>query len=108
MTSLRSPSVVIASKIGRLGNRLFLSAYFMAYALSMGFRIFNPALAEYARLFEGSCNDPFCEFPSSEKFFDSEFSDQCRGVFLTMVDGPGSFAAEIGIPGVKLLDYCWF
>jgi Glycosyl transferase family 11 len=73
-----SKTVVIAAKAGRLGNRLFLSAYFMANALARGYRLMNPALGEYAPLFEGSSRDPWCRFPDRSSGLDSEVAAQCR------------------------------
>jgi hypothetical protein len=97
-------TVVIASKAGRLGNRLFLSAYFMANALAKGYRLLNPALGEYAALFEGSAHDPLCSFPVSGKEMDVELATQCREVLLSAAAGAGSFAGRIGVPAMRLID----
>jgi len=78
-------AVVIAAKAGRLGNRLFLSAYFMANALSRGYRLLNPALGEYAPYFEGGALDPFCRFPNSRGGLDVEVAAQCRDVYLALL-----------------------
>ncbi len=92
-------TVVIASKAGRLGNRLFLSAYFMANALARGYRLMNPALDEYAPFFEGSVGDPFCRFPGVESRMDPEIAAQCREVL-----GPLFTIAGILMPGGGTLD----
>jgi len=97
-------SVIIASKSGRLGNRLFLSAYFMANALAKGYRLFNPALDEYGELFEGSRMDPFCRFPSPINCGDPDFASQCRTPLLTTTGFAAALAATIGLPGVLTLD----
>ena len=55
--------IVIAHPVGQLGNRLFLSAHFIAFAHTFGFKICNPALGEYAEFFEGSQGDVLCQFP---------------------------------------------
>ncbi len=92
-------TVVIASKAGRLGNRLFLSAYFMANALARGYNLINPALGEYAPYFEGSALDPFCWFPKKGVSWDAEVAAQCRDVLLAF-----SGSAPWMIPGVRMLD----
>ena len=96
--------VVIASKSGRLGNRLFLSAYFMANAMFRGYRLYNPALGEYARIFEGSARDPFCKFPKSGKDFEPDFSSQSQMVFFSIAESLGSFVGKIGLQGLTVLD----
>jgi len=77
-------TVVIAAKAGRLGNRLFLSAYFMANALARGYRLMNPALGEYAPFFEGSVRDPLCRFPLNDINMDPEIAEQCRDVLMSI------------------------
>lgn len=92
-------TVVIASKAGRLGNRLFLSAYFMANALARGYRLMNPALGEYAQFFEGSARDPLCRFPETEVQMNPEVAAQFRE-FLLLLSG----VAGVLVPGGKTLD----
>jgi len=95
----RQATVFVAAKAGRLGNRLFLSAYFMANALARGFRLMNPALGEYAPYFEGSAIDPFCMFPETKMHMDSEVAAQCREVLESL-----SGVAAALIPRAKTLD----
>lgn len=97
-------SVVIASKIGRLGNRLFLSAYFMANALARGYKLFNPALGEYAHLFKGSAYDPICAFPSLSGAMEAEFSSQCREQIFCLAGGLGALASTLNFQSMQLLD----
>jgi len=97
-------TVIIASKAGRLGNRLFLSAYFMANALAQGYRLLNPAIDEYGEFFEGSRMDPFCRFPYPINYADTDFASQCRTLVLTTAGFAASCAAAIGLPGVLTLD----
>ena len=78
-------TVVIAAKAGRLGNRLFLSAYFMANARARGYLLMNPALGEYAASFEGSARDPLCRFPGVGEGFDPEIVGQCRDAAVTLL-----------------------
>jgi hypothetical protein len=96
--------VIIASKAGRLGNRLFQSAHFMGNALSKGYRLFNPSLADYAHLFEGSARDPFCGFPQCWRQEDSEFADSCRQVLFQGVQFIGWVATWGIVPGVRVVD----
>jgi len=93
-------TVVIAAKAGRLGNRLFLSAYFIANALAYGYRLFNPALGEYAELFEGSASDPLCRFPQQGDSLDVEIASQIREVAFNL----SSLVSVLGIPKIGLLD----
>jgi len=96
--------VMIASKSGRLGNRLFQAAHFMANAMRLNYRLLNPSLGEYAHLFEGSLRDPFCGYPQKWRESDSEFASQCReflyhGAYLL------GLTARMGIvPGVRSID----
>jgi len=92
-------TVIISSEVGRLGNRLFLSAYFMANALARGYSLMNPALGEYARFFEHSAGDPLCRFPLNDFRMDPEVAAQCREVFLAISKTAGAI-----IPGGKPID----
>jgi len=95
---------VIAAKAGRLGNRLFLSAYFMANARALGYRLMNPAFGEYASLFEGIAMDPLCRFPEEGRRENPEFATQCREVLLGLASGIGSLATTLGLPESRQLD----
>jgi hypothetical protein len=99
MTKNPFATVLIAAKAGRLGNRLFLSAYFMANALARGYGLMNPALGEYAPFFEGSCGDPLCRFPKNGNGMDPEIAGQCRKVFHLLSEYAG-----ILLPGAKTID----
>jgi hypothetical protein len=44
--------IVITRKEGRLGNRLFHFAHFVAYAAEHGLTVANPAFEDYADDFE--------------------------------------------------------
>ena len=92
-------TVIIAAKAGRLGNRLFLSAYLMANALARGNCLMNPALGEYAPFFEGSVRDPLCRFPETDVQMDPEIAAQCRE-FLLLLSG----VAGVLVPSGKTLD----
>jgi len=99
MTQNQFATVLIAAKAGRLGNRLFLSAYFMANALARGYCLMNPALCEYAPFFVGSAGDPLCRFPATDERMDPEIAAQCRE-FLEPLSG----LAGILAPGGRALD----
>ncbi|HEY5792208.1 MAG TPA: hypothetical protein VIS74_02855 [Chthoniobacterales bacterium] len=96
--------VVIARSAGMLGNRLFLSAYFLAHASVHGYRLFNPALGEYAALFESTWADPWCRYPAraggSEKTGGSARS-RCR-----LVGAAAAILSRLpgGVAGVRALD----
>ncbi len=55
--------IIMSSKTGRLGNRLFLFAHFIAFAIEKGVTIVNPAFDEYADFFQTTADDFFCRFP---------------------------------------------
>lgn len=55
--------LVVASKPGQLGNRLFQFANLIGGALEHGFAVANPAFDEYAELFEATARDLFCRYP---------------------------------------------
>ena len=98
------PTVVIASKSGRLGNRLFQSAHFMGNALTQGYRLLNPSLGEYAHLFEGSARDPLCGFPYPWKQVEPEFAAQCRDMLYQSIHLLGLSVSRFPIPGVSSID----
>jgi hypothetical protein len=104
MTQGKTPTLVIADKAGRLGNRLFLSAYFMANALAREYHLCNPALGEYAEFFAGSARDPLCRFPVIEAFADIDVASQIRELTFQVVRAIGSLAGSFVLPGADVLD----
>ena len=104
MTMGYKTKVVIVSKAGRLGNRLFQSAHFMGNALTKGYQLLNPSLGEYAPLFEGSIRDPLCGFPLGWRDLDPEFADQCREFLFEGAQLLGLAAARGIIPGATAID----
>ncbi len=48
--------VILETKPGRLANRTFYFAYFIANAIEYGYRLYNPPFAEYADLFPAMAN----------------------------------------------------
>ncbi|MBE9034965.1 alpha-1,2-fucosyltransferase [aff. Roholtiella sp. LEGE 12411] len=57
--------LVISAKSGQLGNRLLLSANFMAYAIENNFTVLNPAFEEYAEFFQSTARDILCRYPTA-------------------------------------------
>jgi hypothetical protein len=55
--------IVIARKVGFLGNRLLLFAQFIACARESGTRVVNPAFDEYAKFFQATASDVLCSYP---------------------------------------------
>lgn len=55
--------LIIASKPGQLGNRLFLFAHFVGFSAEQNIPVANPAFDEYANYFEGTRKDLFCRYP---------------------------------------------
>jgi len=97
-------TVMISSKAGRLGNRLFQAAYFMGNALSQGYRLLNPSLGEYAQLFEGSARDPLCGYPEPWRDLDPEFAHQSREFLFPYIHLLGLAAKSGIVPGVTAID----
>lgn len=56
--------IVIAEKWFQLGNRLFAMGHFIGAAVAGGFKIVNPAFADYAAYFESTRYDLWCRFPA--------------------------------------------
>lgn len=57
--------IVIASKVGRMANRLLLFSHFIGTAVEHGFRIVNPAFGSYAHYFPSTAGDLLCRFPKA-------------------------------------------
>lgn len=55
--------IIVSRKYGQLGNRLIVFAHLIASAREFGFKIYNPAFAEYAKYFESTKNDIWCRYP---------------------------------------------
>lgn len=55
--------IVITSKAGRLANRLFLFAHFIAFGIEHAVAVLNPSFEEYAKYFEFTRDNIFCIFP---------------------------------------------
>lgn len=58
--------IVIARKLGRLGNRLILFSHFIAHAQERGLRVVNPAFVDYASYFRGTCDQQMPSFPPGQ------------------------------------------
>jgi len=58
---------VIASRSGRMANRLVLFANFLAFAEERGHRVVNFSFHSYADLFEKTRSDVFCQYPVPER-----------------------------------------
>src|SRR5687768_9192807 len=60
--------IIVASKPGQLGNRLFVFANLIASALENNFALSNPSFDEYCAYFPGTDRDLFCRYPSRQSF----------------------------------------
>jgi hypothetical protein len=76
----------------------------MGNALSKGYHLLNPSLAEYAPLFEGSARDPLCGFMEPWRRTEADFADECRGIAYTSAFLAGKIATLGIIPGVTTMD----
>ena len=61
--------LIVASKPGRLGNRLRVGAMVLAFSLEHGVRVANLALDEYAEFFVGPARDLLCRSPPRSSWF---------------------------------------
>jgi len=60
--------IIIADKAGQLGNRLFLSAHIIAFAIEYNLTVLNPAFEDYACFFQHTYNNLFCCYPVRQHF----------------------------------------
>ena len=104
MSESGNATVLIASKSGRLGNRLFQSAHFMGNSLAHGYRLLNPSLDEYAPFLQGSRRDPLCGTPPVFPCGDPEFASQLRTIAVRLSDILVPTAAKIRPQAVRILD----
>ena len=68
--------VIITNKSGRLGNRLFHFANFIASSMAHGYRLINPCFDEYASLFDATEMNLFGSYPISIRWTPSWFTDR--------------------------------
>jgi hypothetical protein len=57
--------IVLAEKIGQLGNRLFHFGHFIAFGRCHGVAVANPAFDEFARYFPAFSEDVLCRHPAA-------------------------------------------
>jgi hypothetical protein len=61
--------IILHEKMGQqLGNRLTLFSHFIAFAERSQIFIVYPAFDEYSTFFEGTINNPFCQYPLKLSF----------------------------------------
>ncbi len=58
---------VISGRCGRMANRIILFANFIALAEEQGHRVANPTFHSYARFFEATRNDIYCQYPPATR-----------------------------------------
>src|SRR2546423_3919190 len=54
---------IICGRCGRMANRMVLFANFIALAEEQGHRVMNPTFHSYAKLFETTRRDIYCQYP---------------------------------------------
>jgi hypothetical protein len=65
---LKKPKLfTIGSRCGRLANRLFVFAKFIALAEEHGYRLINFSFHSYSELFEGTCGNIYCRYPRPKR-----------------------------------------
>jgi hypothetical protein len=104
MKELPDATVLIASKSGRLGNRLFQNAHFMGSALAHGYRLLNPSLDEYAPLLVGARHNPLCGVPPLWEVCDPELASQLRSVSMRLCEALVTASSWLFPHRVRLLD----
>ena len=58
---------VISGRCGRMANRIILFANFIALAEEQGHRVANPTFHSYAKWFETTRNDIYCQYPRATR-----------------------------------------
>jgi hypothetical protein len=77
--------IVISSKAGQLGNRLFNFTNFIAFAAEHGMTVINPSFDEYAELFELTQRDLLCRYPA-KRFFSKRLANvKMRSLLFRLV-----------------------
>jgi hypothetical protein len=97
-------TVLIASKSGRLGNRLFQNAHFMGSALAHGYRLLNPSLDEYAPLLLGARHNPLCGVPPLWEVGDAELASQLRSISMRLSEALVPAASMLCPHRIGILD----
>lgn len=87
--------IVVASKPGQLGNRLFVFANFIACAEEHKLRIANPAFDEYAAYFQTTGSDFFCRYPARKSLWSGNKAS--RNLFYKLCFYAGRALAKLGI-----------
>lgn len=57
--------ILVADRLGQLGNRLFQFAHLIAFAAERGLRVANPGFQDYARDFPAFAGDALCRWPAA-------------------------------------------
>ena len=60
--------IIIAERIGQLGNRLTLFSHFIGFAQDHGLQIANLAFDDYAPLFPATRRDLYCRYPPARSW----------------------------------------
>lgn len=58
---------------GRLGNRLFYFAHFIAYSVKTKKKVMGLFFNEYSKYFEGTCNNQIGLFPRKKYIYSNSF-----------------------------------
>jgi len=73
--------VIIASKPGQLGNRLFIFAHCISWSRENNIKVINPSFDEYAPYFASTKDSLLCGFPSHKSFLANKFLRKILFVF---------------------------
>ena len=77
--------IVISSKAGQLGNRLFNFTNFIAFAAAHRATVINPSFDEYAELFESTRCNLLCRYPAKRLFPAWLCSPRVRSAFYRVM-----------------------
>lgn len=65
--------ILVADRIGQLGNRLFQFAHLIGFAADYGLRVANPGFQDYAADFPAFADDALCRWPAPRRPVPSAF-----------------------------------
>jgi hypothetical protein len=73
--------IIIASKPGQLGNRLFVFAHCISWSIENNIKILNPSFDEYAPYFTSTKDNLICSFPPRKSYLSNKFLKKFFFVF---------------------------
>lgn len=103
LMSTNTRTLIIAKRTGQMGNRLQVYAHILAAAMEHGWRVINPSFGEYARLFEGTRENPLGIFPPDHVRKPTVFVSARMTYLITrLLYQSGKVLQGAGLPAVRV------